>query len=128
MELEYIEAASEPESVPNRPHPDWIAAIDARGGRCEFIVTGCYDSGVRVFDAKNIKAAALANGNGHTSAVKAVAIFKSGVATGKDLQIVSGSKDRSVKVWKVRIKQNEKQNRNSHATSKSITTEIVQQR
>lgn len=107
LELEYVEAAPEPESKPSRPHPDWIGSVDARGGRGQYVVTGCYDSVVRVFDANESKDAAIALGVGHSSAIKSVAVFrrnpsavKEEGASDKSLQIVSGSKDRSVRVWK----------------------------
>lgn len=106
LELEYVEAEPEPESKPSRPHPDWIASVDAKGGRGQYVVTGCYDSVVRVFDANESKSAAIALGTGHASAIKSVAVFRplsndvkqEGKSSGS-LQIVSGSKDRTVRVW-----------------------------
>ena len=97
-----MEAMPEPQSAPSRPHPDWIAAIDARAGK--HVVTGCYDSVVRVYGAAAPQDPALATGVGHASAVKSVAVMRAaaGSADKKSagaFQIVSGSKDRSVRVW-----------------------------
>lgn len=105
LELEYVAAAPEPTSERSRPHPDWIASVDARGGRGAFIVSGCYDSVVRVWDASDAKAPAIALGLGHQSAVKSVAVMRRGAkqeGEKRTLDIVSGSKDRAVKLWKVR--------------------------
>lgn len=103
LEIEYVEAMPEPQSAPSRPHPDWIAAIDARAGK--HIVTGCYDSVVRVYGATSPQDPALATGVGHASAVKSVAVIRAAESASSKkgaaaaFQIVSGSKDRSVRVW-----------------------------
>lgn len=106
IELEYVEALPEPQSKPSRPHPDWIASIDARVPGGAHIVTGCYDSVVRVYGAADVNAPALATGVGHASAVKSVAVLKTVAADSKGFQIVSGSKDRAVRVWQFTAGQN----------------------
>jgi ribosome biogenesis protein YTM1 len=46
--LEYVAAAPPPSSLPSRPHPDWISALNA--SHSLYIVTACYDKHVRVFN------------------------------------------------------------------------------
>jgi len=108
LEIEYVEALPEPESAPSRPHPDWIASIDARPPGAEHALTACYDSVVRMYDVKDVAAPPMATGVGHSSAVKSVAAFKllpgagagaGAAAAAAGYRLVTGSKDRSVRVW-----------------------------
>jgi ribosome biogenesis protein YTM1 len=108
LEIEYVEALPEPSSAPSRPHPDWIAAIDARPPGAQHALTACYDSVVRMYDVKDVAAPPIATGVGHSSAVKSVAAFKllpgagagaGAAAAAAGYRLVTGSKDRTVRVW-----------------------------
>jgi len=110
LEIEYVAAAPEPQSEDAQPHPDWIASLSATHPSNFFVVTGCFDSTVRIFDTrKPLDAPPAAIGVGHDSAVKSVSVFRHAPSVMKEedasggtmsVQIVSGSKDRSVRVWK----------------------------
>ena len=104
--LEVVEALSAPQSSQSSaPHPDWIAAVHCASPH--FAVTGCYDRHVRLVRpgrGRGAKAAQGADGDGdavvgegHLSAVKCVRAAH----VGGSWKAVSGSKDRTVRVWDV---------------------------
>jgi len=115
--IEYTQAAPQPESVGQTPHPDWISSINIfslsrhyyppslqqkQNGKIPKIknkfdrwaITGCYDGQIRLWNlAANNTITPLGSGRGHTSAVKAVHFLDA-------QRVVSASKDCSLRFWK----------------------------
>jgi ribosome biogenesis protein YTM1 len=92
--LEYIEAFPAPNEQKSYPHPDWVSALDGSSVKGR-IFSGCYDGVVRVFDSLNTDKA-IAVGVGHTGPIKSLRVLSS---TSTTVRLVSGSKDKSVRVW-----------------------------
>lgn len=99
LTLEVVEALPAPDSDVGSPHPDWISCISSIKDR--FVVTACYDGVVRVFAQGADQPLSLQSDNAvvvraHANAVTSVALFD-----GPDDMFVTGSKDRTAKVWQM---------------------------
>lgn len=93
LDVEYIRSILPPSFLASYPHDDWISAISLSSTKRDEIVTGSYDSLLRIWDhSQNC----IATGSGHTSAIKSVALSKS---SGGSSEIVSGSMDRTLRLW-----------------------------
>lgn len=84
LEIEYIRSILPPSFLVAYPHDDWVSAISLG----EDIITGSYDSLVRVWDQSQN---CIATHAGHSAAIKSVC---------RGEYIVSSSMDRTLRVWK----------------------------
>jgi ribosome biogenesis protein len=116
--LQYLEAAPKPDELPSRPHPDWISGIDSTVDGT--LVTCCYDGVVRVYSSADVDIPVGISDALHKLPVKAVSVLKSlgyadhdGKSESKSarrkkkssvslpsLLLASGSKDRTIRIWK----------------------------
>ncbi|ORY81935.1 WD40-repeat-containing domain protein [Protomyces lactucae-debilis] len=93
LNVEYIRSILPPSFLASYPHDDWISAVALQG---QDIVTGSYDSLVRVWDqSQHCKA----TGIGHTNAIKAVAY--AGSLTGQQANLATASMDRTLRLWQL---------------------------
>ncbi|XP_050434374.1 ribosome biogenesis protein WDR12 homolog [Adelges cooleyi] len=93
--VEYMEATPSPEPLDCLIHDDWVSAIHFKS---PWILTGCYDNSVHIWNSKGKHKIGIA---GHTGPVKAV----QWVSISEDSAVfVSGSQDQSIRVWDWDIK------------------------
>jgi ribosome biogenesis protein YTM1 len=93
LEVEYIRSILPPSFLASYPHDDWISGVALQGAD---IVTGSYDSLVRVWDQSQ---QCKATGVGHTNAVKSVAY--AGSLTGDRPNLATASMDRTLRLWQL---------------------------
>jgi ribosome biogenesis protein YTM1 len=87
IEVEYLLVSDEPQEGPEEPHKDWVSAVS--GTAAGHIITGCYDSKVRVWAPGSKSAREL---SGHDQPVTAVAIVSDG-------RCASASLDHTLRIW-----------------------------
>ncbi|KAK7205156.1 WD40-repeat-containing domain protein [Myxozyma melibiosi] len=95
IELEYTRSILPPTFLASYSHPDWVSSVDILKSMPVAkapIVSGCYDGIVRTWSLAGQVTSEFA---GHTAPVKSVKFFENGK------KIVSGSMDRSIRIWKV---------------------------
>lgn len=99
IEIEYVERFPAPEPQDCLLHDDWVSAIQACG---EWILTGCYDNSVNIWNMKGEHKLTL---NGHDAPVKGVTWISmnedAGTAT-----FATGSKDQTVMIWEWEMTKN----------------------
>lgn len=95
IELEYTRSILPPTFLASYSHPDWVSSVDILKSSPPSkapIVSGCYDGIVRTW---SLAGQVTSEFSGHTGPVKSVKFLEDGK------KIVSGSMDRSIRVWKV---------------------------
>lgn len=97
VEIEYVERFPAPEPQDCLLHDDWVSAIQAHG---EWILTGCYDNTVNIWNMKGEHKLTL---NGHEAPVKGVAWIHMSDDVGT---FASGSKDQTIIIWEWNIREN----------------------
>lgn len=99
VEIEYVERFPAPEPQDCLLHDDWVSAIQANG---EWILTGCYDNSVNIWNMKGEHKLTL---NGHDAPIKGVAWISLNEDTGTGT-FASGSKDQTIAIWEWNITKN----------------------
>lgn len=99
IEIEYVERFPAPEPQDCLLHDDWVSAIQACG---EWILTGCYDNSVNIWNMKGEHKLTL---SGHDAPVKGVAWISINEDTGKGM-FASGSKDQTIMIWEWNMNKN----------------------
>ncbi|KAK3140126.1 hypothetical protein QOZ80_5AG0396340 [Eleusine coracana subsp. coracana] len=94
LELEYVKAVAPRKQEEPRPHDDWVSAVD--GSNPSFILTGCYDGLARIWK----DSACTHILEGHSGAITSTRFINKGVETKGGLHVVTGSKDRSLCLFK----------------------------
>jgi ribosome biogenesis protein len=102
IEIEYVERFPAPEPQDCLLHDDWVSAIQACG---EWILTGCYDNSVNIWNMKGEHKLTL---NGHDAPVKGVAWISMNEDTGTGM-FASGSKDQTIMIWEWDVNKNKAQ-------------------
>lgn len=97
VEIEYVERFPAPEPQDCLLHDDWVSAIQANG---EWILTGCYDNSVNIWNMKGEHKLTL---NGHEAPVKGVAWISLNEDVG---MFATGSKDQTILIWEWNIAAN----------------------
>lgn len=95
LELEYVKAVAPKKQEQPLPHDDWVSAVD--GSNPSFLLTGCYDGLARVWKDGAVCTQVL---QGHSGAVTSVSFINKGTETDGSLHVVTGSKDRSLRLFK----------------------------
>lgn len=97
IEIEYVERFPAPEPQDCLLHDDWVSAIQANG---EWILTGCYDNTVNIWNMKGEHKLTL---SGHDAPVKGVAW----ISLNDDIGLfASGAKDQTILIWEWNIARN----------------------
>jgi len=99
IEIEYVERFPAPEPQDCLLHDDWVSAIEANG---EWILTGCYDNSVNIWNMKGEHKLTL---NGHNAPVKGVSWISLNEESGTGT-FASASKDQTIMIWQWDIKKN----------------------
>ena len=86
IEIEYSERNAAPEPIDSVILDDWISSIK---GLKDFILVGCYDNSVQLWNKSGKQLVAL---SGHTGPVKCVAWFN-------ESKFMSSSHDQSILIW-----------------------------
>lgn len=95
LEIEYIKAVAPRKEEDPSLHDDWVSAVD---GSNKFILTGCYDGLGRIWKAAGVCTHVL---EGHNGAITSVNVVKSkDNENDTNMVVATGSKDRTVKLWK----------------------------
>ncbi|TVU19850.1 hypothetical protein EJB05_36025 [Eragrostis curvula] len=94
LELEYVKAVAPRKQEEPCPHDDWVSAVD--GSNPSFVLTGCYDGLTRIWK----DGACTHILEGHDGAITSTRFINKGVATEGNLHVVTGSKDRSLRLFK----------------------------
>ncbi|KAL7686296.1 putative guanine nucleotide-binding protein, beta subunit [Plasmopara halstedii] len=97
LTLEYVEALPEPQNHKKNDLPDWVSAIADLTD--DFVVTGCYDGVLRVFDTQGDCQASV---KAHQGAIKSISVAscdKSG-----EFVIASSGKDQLAQIWRYSVK------------------------
>lgn len=95
LEIEYIKAVAPRKEEDPSLHDDWVSAVD---GSNPFIVTGCYDGLGRIWKAAGVCTHVL---EGHNGSITSVGVVKSNNnENDTNMVVATGSKDRTVKLWK----------------------------
>lgn len=97
VEIEYVERFPAPEPQDCLLHDDWVSAIQANG---EFILTGCYDNSVNIWNMKGEHKLTL---SAHDAPIKGVAWISLDEDNGT---FASGSKDQTIIIWEWNIARN----------------------
>ncbi|KAG6471598.1 hypothetical protein ZIOFF_069042 [Zingiber officinale] len=101
LEIEYIKAIA-PRKQPNPSlHDDWVSSVD--GSNPSYILTGCYDGIARLWKGGAECTHKLA---GHTGAITSAVIINGKDDSKHTFHIATGSKDRSLRLWKVLLSTN----------------------
>ncbi|PWA49168.1 transducin/WD40 repeat-like superfamily protein [Artemisia annua] len=117
VEIEYIRAVAPRKEEDPSLHDDWVSAVD---GSSRFILTGCYDGLGRVWKAAGVCTHIL---DGHSDAVTSVGVVKT--TEDDNLVVATGSKDRTVKLWKVDAEsQEENQKIRAYRTLRGHTASV----
>ncbi|OEL34721.1 Ribosome biogenesis protein WDR12-like protein [Dichanthelium oligosanthes] len=95
LELEYVKAVAPRKQDEPCPHDDWVSAVD--GSNPSFILTGCYDGLARLWKDAAVCTQIL---EGHSDAITSTRFINKGVETEGSLHVVTGSKDRSLRLYK----------------------------
>ncbi|TKW35674.1 hypothetical protein SEVIR_2G390300v4 [Setaria viridis] len=95
LELEYVKAVAPRKQDKPCPHDDWVSAVD--GSNPSFILTGCYDGLARLWKDASVCTQIL---EGHSEAITSTRFINKGVGTESSLHVVTGSKDRSLRLYK----------------------------
>ncbi|KAK1433135.1 hypothetical protein QVD17_10041 [Tagetes erecta] len=95
LEIEYIRAVAPRNEEDPSLHDDWVSAVD---GSSRVILTGCYDGLGRIWEAAGVCTHVL---EGHGDAVTSVGIVKAIDKEDDNLVVATGSKDKTVKLWKI---------------------------
>ncbi|CAL4891253.1 unnamed protein product [Urochloa decumbens] len=95
LELEYVKAVAPRKQDEPCPHDDWVSAVD--GSNSSFILTGCYDGLARLWKDAAVCTQIL---EGHSGAITSTRFINKGVETEGSLHVVTGSKDRSLRLYK----------------------------
>ncbi|BBN04273.1 ribosome biogenesis protein [Marchantia polymorpha subsp. ruderalis] len=96
LNIEYIPAVVPPIPKESQLHDDWVSAVDA--SLASYIVTGSYDTFARLWSVAGTCVGVL---EGHTDAITSVSVIPTPVSHGDNISIVTGSKDRTLRMWKV---------------------------
>lgn len=92
IEIEYVERFPAPEPQDCLLHDDWVSAIQAYD---DWILTGCYDNSVNIWNMKGEHKLTL---TGHNAPVKGVAWISLNEEVGTGV-FASGSKDQTIMIW-----------------------------
>ncbi|XP_047069261.1 ribosome biogenesis protein WDR12 homolog [Lolium rigidum] len=95
LELEYVKAVAPKKQEQPLPHDDWVSAVD--GSNSRFLLTGCYDGLARIWKDGAVCTHVL---EGHSGAVTSASFINKGLDTDGSLHVVTGSKDRSLRLFK----------------------------
>nr|XP_043616897.1 ribosome biogenesis protein WDR12 homolog [Erigeron canadensis] len=96
LEIEYIKAVAPRKEDDPSLHDDWVSSVD---GSTQVILTGCYDGLGRIWKAAGVCTHIL---EGHSDALTSVGVVKGIDSENKsNLVVATGSKDKTVKLWKV---------------------------
>ena len=107
--LEYVECLPPPQPEQSCAHEDWIGGLAAHPGGARLLLSACFNNSAYVWNADGHRLAEL---TGHTAAVKAVAWLRGGSAgdaadapasASQVLRAASGSKDHTVRTWRMSI-------------------------
>ncbi|KAG6553301.1 hypothetical protein Mapa_005035 [Marchantia paleacea] len=96
LNVEYIPAVVPPTPKESQLHDDWVSALDA--SLTSYIVTGSYDTFARLWSVAGTCVSVL---EGHTDAISSVSVSPTPVSHGDNISIITGSKDRTLRMWKV---------------------------
>lgn len=99
IEIEYVERFPAPEPQDCLLHDDWVSAVEANG---EYILTGCYDNSVNIWNMKGEHKLTL---TGHDAPIKGVSWISLNEDAGTGV-FVSGSKDQTIMIWEWDILKN----------------------
>jgi ribosome biogenesis protein len=99
IEIEYVERFPAPEPQDCLLHDDWVSALQASD---EWIVTGCYDNSVNIWNMKGEHKLTVME---HEAPVKAISWISLDEENGNGT-FVSGSKDQTLKIWEWNIRKN----------------------
>lgn len=96
LEIEYIKAVAPRKHHDPTLHDDWVSAVD--GSNSGFVLTGCYDGYARVWKDGGFCTHIF---DGHSGAITDVSIVNPKAVNGDNiLQVATGSKDRTLRLWK----------------------------
>ncbi|XP_072991767.1 ribosome biogenesis protein WDR12 homolog isoform X2 [Typha latifolia] len=98
LEIEYVKAVAPRKQQDPCLHDDWVSAVD--GSHPSSILTGCYDSFARIWKGGSVCTHIL---EGHHGAITSARYIKSkgkGPNSENGFHLVTGSKDRSLRLWK----------------------------
>lgn len=100
--LEYVECLPPPRPEQSCAHEDWLGDLAAHPGGARLLLSACFNNAAYVWDAEGRRLAEL---TGHTAAVKAVTWLRGGseAAGGAVLRAASGSKDHTVRTWRMTV-------------------------
>lgn len=90
LTIEYLLAMEHPEQSESKDAPNWISAVHTFQS---YIVSGCYDGVLRVYNNEGVL---LASKKAHVGAIKAVEMSEHGDSS---LWVVTGGKDNALKTW-----------------------------
>eukprot|EP00250_Pteridium_aquilinum_P009214 c18520_g1_i1 orf=182-1486(+) len=96
LRIEYAYAVGPPKLEKPRDHKDWVSAVT--GCHPRFISTGSYDTYIKIWDADG---SVLQSLEGHTDAITSLATFISTAPGSEKWKLISGSKDRTIRVWQL---------------------------
>ncbi|XP_057768623.1 ribosome biogenesis protein WDR12 homolog isoform X2 [Salvia miltiorrhiza] len=97
LEIEYIKAIAPRKQEEPSLHDDWVSAVD--GSSDGYILTGCYDGFGRIWKAGGICTHVL---DGHSGPLTSVCNLMPKVDSIADQVVATGSKDRTLRLWKFR--------------------------
>ncbi|EFJ22134.1 hypothetical protein SELMODRAFT_175982 [Selaginella moellendorffii] len=95
--LEYILAVGPPELQSSQPEKDWVSAVN--GVNPSLILSGSYDSFARAWFPDGTCGSVL---KGHSDAITSIAV--AGSSNDTDLDVITSSKDKTLRLWKVPLK------------------------
>nr|CAD1832541.1 unnamed protein product [Ananas comosus var. bracteatus] len=96
LEIEYVKAIVPKKQEDPCIHDDWVSAVDSSNG--SFILTGSYDGFARVWTGGAVCTHILA---GHNDAVTSARVInRKGHEGENNFYLATGSKDRSLRLWK----------------------------
>lgn len=95
LEIEYVKVVAPRKEEAPCLHDDWVSSIDGTDPR--FILTGCYDKCARIWKHGAVCTQVL---EGHSREVMCVSILKTRGAENGYVHIATGSKDKTLRLWK----------------------------
>ncbi|WOK92374.1 hypothetical protein Cni_G01993 [Canna indica] len=97
LEIEYIKAVAPRKQQDPSLHDDWVSSVD--GSNPSYILTGCYDGIARLWKGAAAECTHILAG--HTGAITSAHIIKGKSESANTFHIATGSKDRSLRLWKL---------------------------